>query len=83
MTTCCDHDRPELVVDEVHRTDVRRQEFLDRRVGNRLRMRPLDVLEEADFLVAHVEAAAHEEVAPLAADQRQRHLADPDRAAAP
>ena len=31
----------------------------------------LTLLEEADFLVAHVEAAAHEEVAALAADQRQ------------
>ena len=42
---------------------------------DRLRVRPLDVLEEADLLVAHVEAAAHEEVAALAADQRQRHVA--------
>ena len=36
---------------------------------------PLDVLEQADLLVAHVEAAAHEEVAALSADQRQRDLA--------
>ena len=69
------HDRLELVVDQVHRADVGRQKLLDRRVGNRLRVRPLDVLEQPDFLVAHVEAAAQEEVAALAADQRQRHRA--------
>ena len=35
----------------------------------------LTLLEEADLFVEHVEAAAHEEVAALAADQRQRHVA--------
>ena len=37
-------------------------------------LRPLHVLEEPRLFVAHVEAAADEEVAAFAADERQRDL---------
>src|SRR4029077_13934090 len=67
-------DRAELVINEVDRADVWTEKFLDRRLRNRLRVRPLDVLEQPGFLVEDVESAAHEEVAALAADQRHRHV---------
>ena len=68
--------RLELVVDEIHAVDTRpSMKSLDRVLRDRLRVRRTSATaSRSDVLVAHVEAAAAEEVAALAADQPERHL---------
>ena len=68
------HHRFELVVDEVDARRAAGHELLDRHVGNLDRVAEREALEHAHLLMAHVEAAAAEKVAPFASDQPKRDI---------
>src|SRR5262245_16008549 len=55
--------------------DASRCELLDRRIGERGSIGERETLEDSRGLVADVESAAPEEIAPLSPDQTERHFA--------
>ena len=65
------HDRLEFVVHDEDFDRPAGDEFLDGRPGDALRVGVAHPLEDADFLDAHLEAAAPEKVPPLPAHQAQ------------
>src|SRR5204862_5479788 len=69
------HYRLELVVDEIDARRIAGGELLDRRIRDVGRVAERHLLEDADGLVAHVEAAAAEEVSSFAANQAERNVA--------
>ena len=73
-----DHDallqhRLELVVGEEDALHLPADERVHRHLGDGLRVREVEAREDVDHLVEHREAAAAEEVAPLPADEPERH----------
>src|SRR5687767_2332574 len=66
------HDRLELVVHEMDARRPARYEFIDRHVGDLRGKAERQPLEDADLLVADLEAAAAKEFTPLAPDQPER-----------
>src|SRR5207237_5961905 len=67
------HHGSELVVNQHDAIDPARQKRVGRRLRDRLRILEPQLLEDADAVEQHGEAAAREEVASFAADEAERH----------